>query len=205
MAELKDIELFINDENIDMITAMGFVDYPAIEEEMFYFKDDKRNNYIFAKPIDNEEGIIVSPALIPEKRIYRFNPYTNEEYNVYFTADTVRKLSQTFLINNNQNNITEQHENPTNGIYLIYSWIVENQEDPIITKYGFKNIPNGTWVVSYKIFNEDIKSKIKSGEIKGISIEAWLSERFDSHKIYEDEARLQELVDKIREELINLD
>lgn len=204
MAELKEVELFVNDDNIDMITAMGFVDYPAIEEDIFYFNDNK-NNYVFAKPIDKEEGIIVSPALIPEKRIYRFNPYTNEEYNVFFTADTIRKLSQTFLINNNQNNITEQHLNPTNGIYLIYSWIVENQQDPIITKYGFKDIPDGTWVVSYKIFNEDIKAKIKSGEINGISIEAWLSEKFDSHKMDEDEARLQELVDKIKDELLNLE
>jgi len=188
-ANINEIELVVNDENEDFLSAMGFVDMPAIEQNLVYFNKGKQN-YTFGK-IDEEKGIIVSPALIPEKRIFRFNPETNEEYYVYFTEETIRTLSQNFLKQGMSKNVTEQHETPVDGIYLIYSWIVENQEDPLITKYGFKNIPNGTWAVSYKIENEDIKEKIKNKEIGGLSIEAYLSEKFS--KIDLDKQKIEEI------------
>jgi len=176
--QLKEIELIVGGDE-DELTAMGFVDYPAIEKQLVYFGDD-RTNFTFGKE-DKEQGIIVSPALIAEKRIFRFDPETNEEYYVYFKEDTIRELSQKFLMTNNFRNATEQHQEQIEGVHLIYSWIVENQEDQLMTKYGFKDIPNGSWAVAYKIENEDIKAKIKSGEIGGISIEAFLTEKFDKH------------------------
>jgi hypothetical protein len=175
--KLKEVELIIGDELEDGITAMGFVKYAAIEENLVYFGDEKMN-YTFGVE-DEEQGIIVSPALIADKRIFRFNPITNEEYNVYFSAETIGQLSQKFFTSNNHKNTTEQHETPVNDIDLIYSWIVQNEHDQIMTKYGFKDITVGSWVVAYKINNEDIKAKIKSGEIRGISIEAFLSENYD--------------------------
>jgi len=191
---MKEIELIIDDEKSEGISAMGFVDRPAIEKDFIYFKNEKQN-FVFGKEV--ERGIIVSPAMIPEKRIYRYDPSTNEEYNVYFSVETVRELAEGFLFNNNHNNITEQHENQVTGINLIFSWIVENQEDPIITKYGFKDIPNGTWCVMYKIVNEDIKEKIKSGEINGISIEAWLTSKFK--KVEKGIDKIEKIKDLLKE------
>jgi len=198
MKKIKEIELIAENEE-DQLTAMGWVDLPAIEKNFIYFNDEK-NNYVFAK-VDDEKGIIVSPALIANKRIFRYNPFTNEEYYVYFKEDTIRKLSQDFLIKGNFKNNTEQHEDPVEGIHLIYSWIVENQQDQIITKYGFKNIPNGSWVVMYKIDNDDIKDKIKNGEINGISIEAYLTEKYDTMK---SEVTDEIKIDMIRELLKNV-
>ena len=192
---MKEIELIINDENIDGVYGMGFVEYPAIEEDFIYFKNEKEN-YTFGK-LDEEQGIIVSPALIPDKKIYRFDPYTNEEYYVYFTKETIRKLAEGFLLNNKQNNVTEQHENPINGIKLIFSWIVENEHDPIITKYGY-NVPVGTWVVSYKIENEDVKKKIKEGQINGISIEGWLSNKLDNSLVDKDKELVEKIIDIVK-------
>ena len=191
--EITEIELVVEDEEKDFLSAMGFVSNPAIEVPMIYFNKDKQN-FVFGKTVDEEQGIIVSPALIPEKRIYRYDPQTNEEYYVYFSEETVRKLSQNFLISGNHINTTEEHMNPIKGVHLIYSWIVENKEDQLITKYGFKDIPVGTWAVSYKIVNDDIKAKIKSGEITGVSIEAWLSERLDEHlRIDQDKIKVEKI------------
>jgi len=200
---MKEIELIIGDEELDGVFGMGFVERPAIEKDFIYFNKNKQN-FVFGKEI--ERGIIASPAMIPEKRIYRYDADTNEEYNVFFSVDTVRKLAEGFLFNNHQNNTTEQHEESVNGIHLIFSWIVENQEDPIITKYGFKDIPNGTWCVMYKIVNEDIKEKIKNGEINGISIEAWLTDKFkkfktDNFKVDELEEDKLEMIKKLLEEM----
>jgi len=189
--QLKEIELIVDCEE-DGLSAMGFVDYPAIEKQLVYFGDD-RTNFTFGKEVE-EQGIIVSPALIADKRIFRFDPETNEEYYVYFTEETIRELSQNFLKSGNHMNNTEQHEREIEGVHLIYSWIVENQDDQLMSKYGFKDIPNGSWAVAYKIENEDIKAKIKSGEIGGISIEAFLTEKYDKHF-----SKDEDMIQKIKE------
>ncbi len=191
MADLKLVELIIEDEETDFLGAMGLVSHPAIETDFIYFNKNKQN-FVFGKEI--EEGIIVSPALIPDKKIYRYNPITNFEYEVFFSKETVKKLSQNFLISGNHINTTLQHEHPIQGVHLIYSWIVENQQDQALSKYGF-SVPDGTWMVSYKILNEDIKSKIKSGEISGVSIEAMLTEKFDSQTELSDEDKVKQIKD----------
>jgi len=191
--ELKEIELIVNDEEIDMISAMGWVEYPAINQDLTYFNDENvKHNYTFATA-DREKGIIVAPAMIPEKRIYRYNPFTNEEYYAWFSKETIEKLSQNFLISGFYRNNTLQHEHPLKGIHLIYSWLVANQHDPLITEYGYKNIPNGTWVLSYKIDNPKVKEKIKNGEINGLSVEAWITEKYDNHNLDDDEKVLEEI------------
>jgi len=195
MADLKVIELIVNDEDEDVISAMGFVMFPAIEENFIYFNDDK-HNYVFGVE-DKEQGIIVSPAMIAEKRIYRYDETTNEEYKVFFSAETISKLSQKFLISNNFRNNTLQHERPINDIDLIYSWIVMNENDSIMSHYGFKNIPKGSWVVAYKINNEKIKEQIKSGEIRGISIEGYLTEKY-SKLLNNDEQMLNDIKDLLK-------
>jgi hypothetical protein len=192
--QIKDVELVVNSDE-DLLTAMGFVDYPAIEKSLVYFGDDK-TNFTFGKEI-KEQGIIVSPALIANKRIFRYNPETNEEYYVYFSEETIRELSQNFLISGNHINTTEQHEKSVEGVHMIYSWIVENQEDQLISKYGFKDIPNGSWAVAYKIDNEDIKQKIKNGEIGGISIEAFLTEKYDK-QLSRDEIKINKIKDLLK-------
>ena len=36
---------------------------------------------------------------------------------------------------------------------------------------GFEEVADGSWFVSYLIDNEDVWSKVKSGEFKGFSVE----------------------------------
>jgi hypothetical protein len=166
-----------NDEN-SFVYAMGFVEYPAIEVDFTYFNNNKCN-YTFAKQVEeNEQRLIIGPAMVPDKNIYRFDFVTGEEYYVYFTPEDIRKFSQDFLISNNQLNVTEQHINPLKGVNLVYTWIVENDQDQAMTKYGFK-LPVGTWMTGYKINNDDIWNKIKTGEIKGLSIEGMFTEMAD--------------------------
>jgi len=193
---MKEIELVFDPKKAG-VTGMGFVELPAIEEDGFFFDTDKQN-ITFAKETE-EEGLFVAPAMIANKRIYRYNQFTNEEYNVFFTPETIKTLSQEFLINNYNNNVSEQHEDAVKDVHLVYSWIVENEEDQIITKYGYKDIPVGSWVVMYKINNEEIKDKIHKGEIRGLSIEGFFAEKFNTHAdLYKDQ------VEKIKSLLGNM-
>ena len=77
----KIVELIIGDEALDMtIDAISLVTNPAIEENFVYF-NDKKGNLTLAKQ-DEDKRIIISPALIPNKQIFRYDPNPDSEYYV---------------------------------------------------------------------------------------------------------------------------
>ena len=59
----------------------------------------------------------------------------------------------------------------------VESWIKEGDQDKS-KLYGF-DLPNGTWFVKMKITNDDLWQKIKAGELKGLSIEGYFTNKFE--------------------------
>ena len=47
------------------------------------------------------------------------------------------------------------------------------------TLYGF-SLPKGTWMVKMKISNSDLWQKIKDGDLKGLSIEGYFTDKFET-------------------------
>lgn len=204
--EIKNYELTIDDINYDGVTALSLVEYPAIETEFMVF--NVANNYVFAK-IDVEKRIITGPALFSNKYIYRVNQFTGEEYNVYFSDDTVRKIAENYLIQNKNSNVTLEHSVNVNDISLIESWICNNPEMDKSKDLGY-NFPSDTiiWMVSMKVNNDDVwNNYIKEGKVKGFSLEGYFTTKFDKYskeepKQTEDEKLLEE-IKKILDEFDN--
>jgi hypothetical protein len=171
------VELVINDENQELaIDAISLVSAPAIEQDFVYFGKEK-NNLTFAK-VDEEKRMLVSPALIPNKQIFRYDPNTDSEYYVYFSPATVRKASELYLKHNNHHKATYEHQDRVSGVLTVESWIKEGDMDKS-KLYGF-DLPNGTWFVKMKIQNEDLWEKIKGGELKGLSIEGYFTDKMEA-------------------------
>ena len=182
------------DENDEMsgIDAVSVVSSPAIEENFIAL----HKHEIELKEVDAEKRILMGAALIPNKQIYRKND-KNEEYYIYFSEETVRKASELFFMNSNQNNATLEHKQKLEGMSVVESWITEGKNDKS-TNYGF-NFPKGTWVISMKVNNDEIWNKVKLGEVKGFSIEGYLADKYEMSLINEDEI----LMDKIKEIILN--
>ena len=119
--------------------------------------------------------MIFSRALIPHKQIIRYNPEKDEEYYVYFSPATIRKAAEMYLKHNNHHKATYEHQDRVSGVLTVESWIKEGEQDKS-KLYGF-DLPNGTWFVKMSIQNEELWSKIKSGEIKGLSIEGYFVDK----------------------------
>jgi len=171
----KIVELIIDESNEELaIDAISLVTEPAIEQDFVYFNKAK-NNLTLAK-IDEEKGLLVSPALIPNKQIFRYDADTNQEYYVYFTEATVKKASEMYLKHNNNNSATLQHENKITGVHTVESWIVQDAEMDKSRLYGY-DLPKGTWFVSMRIENEEIKKQIREGVLKGLSIEGYFIDK----------------------------
>lgn len=176
MKETRIVELIIADDSQELaIDAISLVTSPAIEQDFVYFGKEK-NNLTFAK-VDEEKRMLVSPALIPNKQIFRHDPNTDSDYYVYFSPDTVRKASELYLKHNNHHKATYQHQDRVSGVLTVESWIKEGDQDKS-KLYGY-DLPNGTWFVKMKIENDELWNKIKEGELKGLSIEGYFTNKFE--------------------------
>ena len=177
MTETKIVELVISDDNQELaIDAISLVSAPAIENNFVFFGKEK-NNLTFAK-VDEEKRMLVSPALIPNKQIFRHDPNTDSDYYVYFSKDTVRKASELYLKHNNHHKATYQHQDRVSGVLTVESWIKEGDSDKS-KLYGY-DLPNGTWFVKMKIENDELWQKIKAGELRGLSIEGYFTSKFET-------------------------
>jgi len=175
MKTTRIVELVVSDDAEELtIDAISLVASPAIEENMVYFGKEK-NNLTFAK-IDEEQRMIVSPALIPNKQIFRYDPQTDSEYYVYFSPETIRKAAEMYLKHNNHHKATYEHQDRVSGVLTVESWIIEDPKMDKSSLYGF-SLPKGSWMVKMRIDNDELWSKIKSGELKGLSIEGYFVDK----------------------------
>ncbi len=172
------VELIVDENNEELaIDAISLVTSPAIETDFVYF-NDVENNLTLAK-VNEEERLLVSPALIPYKQIYRYDANKDRNYYVYFTADTVRKAAEAYMKHQNTNNATLQHEEKVTGVHTVESWIVEDSKNDKSNLYGYE-LPKGTWFVSMRVNNDEVWERIKSGELKGLSIEGYFVDKMET-------------------------
>ena len=187
---MKLIELVIDETNEDFgVTAMSVVDLPAIEEDFIFFSKQPQ---IF-KEVDKEKRILMGAAMIPDKKIYRKEK--DEEFEVFFSKDTVVKASQLFLKNNNQSEATLQHESDVNNLTVVESWIIEDEVQDKSRKFGL-DLPVGTWMISMKVDNDEVwNDYVKTGKVKGFSIEGYFADKMvkQSKQLSEDEILLQKI------------
>ena len=194
MNNTRIVELVIEDDNQELaIDAISLVSAPAIEQDFVFFGKEK-NNLTFAK-VDEEKRMLVSPALIPNKQIFRYDPNTDSEYYVYFSPETVRKASELYLKHNNHHKATYEHQDRVSGVLTVESWIKEGEQDKS-KLYGY-DLPNGTWFVKMKINNDELWSRIKDGELKGLSIEGYFADKME--KMSEREPTNEEILHALNE------
>ena len=190
---MRIVELIIDEkEDLSGVEAISVVEFPAIEENFIAL-----NQQLQLAKVDDEKRILMGAALIPNKNIYRRNG--EDEYYIFFSDATVKKASELFLMNSNQNNATLEHQKKINDLSVVESWIVEDTEMDKSKKYGL-NAPVGTWMVSMKVNNDSIWNDfVKTGKVKGFSIEGYFADKLEMSLQKEQE---DELITKIKEIIV---
>jgi len=189
------IELVIDEENeFSGIDAISVVENPAIEEDFIALKKQP----VQLAEVSEEKRILMGAALVPDKKILRKDE-EGDDYYIYFSQDTVRKASELFLSKGNQNNSTLEHNIPLEGMSVVESWLVEDEKKDKSRKYGFE-VPVGTWMVSMKVYNDEVWKKVKDGEIKGFSIEGYFADKAERPKESLPENLCQECLEELNAE-----
>jgi hypothetical protein len=178
---MKIVELIIDEEQeLSGIEAISIVDEPAIEENFIALS---KQHEIKLAEVDKEKRILMGAALVPNKNIYRRNG--EDEYYIFFSDATVRKASELFLMRGNQNKSTLEHQAELYGLSVVESWIIEDDVHDKSRKYNM-DLPVGTWMVSMKVNNDEVwNNYVKTGLVKGFSIEGYFTDKIAMSKIEE--------------------
>jgi len=184
----KIIELILNEEEmLSGVDAISIVSSPAIEKDFIALSAQS----VELAKVSEEKKILLGAALVPNKMIFRKRG--DEEVQVYFSKDTIRRVSELFLTKGNQNETTLEHEVKLHGLSVVESWIVEDSEKDKSAIYNM-SLPVGSWVVAMKVYNEQVWNDfVKTGKVKGFSIEGYFADKVNMSEELSDEEKLNRI------------
>lgn len=151
--------------------AISMVTEPAIESDFVFLSKDKA---IVKEAFSSDEKHMVYGAVLrPDFPIYR-NDGENEYY-LEFTSESIERMARDYMMNYKQGNVTIQHEEYANEVFMVESWIKQDMDKDKSVSVGLdKSLPIGTWFCGFYVNNNDVWERIKSGELKGFSVEAMI-------------------------------
>ena len=166
-------DVFVDDDSLGL-TAVSLVDMPAISEDFIAMSKAGQRLWF-----NKEKHEVVGPLLIPNQLILRYAE-DGSAYYIRWGKDTIKKAADKYLMQGKFNNITIMHEDidkddserMQDNVYLKKMWIINDVKSDIANvQYGY-HLPEGTLMAKYKVYNRSIWQRIKSGELRGFSIEA---------------------------------
>ena len=170
--KLKVYEYIFNPETMPGIELISLVYEPATE--LVGVALSAQVEEIKFSAVDGEERVLVSPILVPKQMIFR-KEIGGEPAYVFASKETIKQLQQSFVKNGNQNNSNIEHKGDLiTGITFTEQWLVRDSSNDTINAYGFKDIPEGSWCVKAQLSQELWDDYIKTGKVKGFSVEGLL-------------------------------
>ena len=165
--KIKKYKVGINSET----DAISMVTEPAIESDFVFLSKDKA---IVKEAFSNDEKHMVYGAVLrPDFPIYR-NDGENEYY-LEFTSESIERMARDYMMNYRQGNVTIQHEEYANEVFMVESWIKQDMDKDKSVSVGLdKSLPIGTWFCGFYVNNNDVWERIRRKELKGFSVEAMI-------------------------------
>lgn len=151
--------------------ACSLVTSPAVEETFVAFNEEKP---LVEKFADEKKHMVTGVVAIPNKPIYRRNK-EGEEYDIVFSEQAIEKMAKDFLKEYRQKEVTLQHQEDADGVYLVEQWIKTDMVyDKSISVGLSRELPVGSWIQTYYVDSNDVWKRIEDGELQGFSLECML-------------------------------
>ena len=151
--------------------AISMVEMPAIEED-FIALTKQEEEKVFLQ--SEEKHMVYGAVLVPDKDIYRNNG--EKEFYITFTKDSIEKMSQEFMKEYRQKEVTLDHSDEANEVCVVESWLKSDMYKDKSVALGLNDqLPIGTWFCGMKVNSIDTWERIKAGELRGFSVESLIS------------------------------
>ena len=171
---------FSEDKTVSKITEENITDIMLLElmaeeqaKDFFQEIPPERLEYL------RRNRLVIAPAMIADRLIFRMDEETGEPYYGFFDATSIRNAAEGFQRFNFQDmfNINHDQDEFVDGVYLAETWIIQESTTDKAYYYGY-NLPVGSWMVTIKFDNEQLYDElVASGELTGLSVEAYLIEQ----------------------------
>ncbi len=168
----------IIDKDAEGMDYMGLVDYPAHGKGWKAFsKQTPLKKVEFKQHFNEDKRIVTGVAIATNLQIFRRRE-DGSEYNVFFTKEDTHKIAIALAENGYMNNVNEMHDlnKDIKGMVMFESFFIDDEMSNIPAAFSDQNLQPGSWIVSYKVNNDETWEKIKNGEFYGFSIEGWFKE-----------------------------
>ena len=192
-------KMMISDDETDAaeVDFVSLVDSPAIQRNFLKFKEARQ----MFEVVDEEQQVVSGPAMVPDFPMFRNDE--QGQYYAVFDAATIAKIAQRFFKKGYQRNINEDHKPDAIVADSVFfeSWLTDKAKGKKPLK-GFEDMPDGTWFLTAKINSADTWAKIKSGELKGFSVEGFFEVRPVGEPVDPEQAILaevQKIIDSVED------
>ena len=144
------------------------------------------------KDFNEEKRMVTAPVMVAETKIARWNPDLGK-YFVKFKPETIEKMMKKYFRENKIHKVNVNHDSKQakDGVYMMESYIVGDRNKSNL----FPDLPEGSWVATYYVDNDEVWDKIKSGEYNGFSLEGYFIEKYEDDMIEKVKEELQAIVE----------
>ena len=186
---MKVIEMLLGDKEEFGVFTISLVEEPAIEEDYIALSKE----LVELKTLSEEQKIVVGAVLIPDKKILRKDKAGNPFY-MFMTKETIKEASERFMINGFQSKVNLEHSKKVEDVTVVETWLTGKSDKSMDLGLRY---PVGTWMVAMKVNNEEVwNDYVKTGKLKGFSIEGYFEPRKEEEKTEQEErlARLKQIL-----------
>lgn len=155
-------------DDVNGVELISLVDFPAVKREFIKFAKTEE----IKLSINEERRVVTGVALIPEQKIYRRDD-NGREYYITFTKDAIERIAQKFFADGNSTNVNVGHQILVGDCAYFESYLINKERG--ICPVEFSDLPDGSWIVSCKINNDEVWELVKDGTLRGFSIEGNLN------------------------------
>lgn len=209
---------FVQGENISdqgMVEGTPGTPPKSLPNNGYYSEETKRKSevaYIISQQNmskqhfkgENDKRMIYSPLMLPNVLIPRME--NGEKYFVRFKPETIEKIQRKFMIEQRLRDTNLEHSNHKfNDIVMVESWIISGEKDKAY-ELGFtkEEAPIGSWIAGYKVLDTpegDViwNDYIKTGKVRGFSVEGEFLLKFSKQQFKNDEQLLNEVINILKE------
>lgn len=164
--KMKIFNILINEDDNTGMDTISLVSQPAVGVNFLKFEEQKE---IKKLSFDADKHIITGVVALAGIPIYRYDKEIGDYY-VVFTSEVIEKMMIKYSKMNLNNSVDLQHNGKkVDGVIMFESYIYNKERN--IAPVEFGDIPDGSWIASFKVENEELWNEIKSGnELNGFSL-----------------------------------
>lgn len=147
------------------VNFIGLVDRPAIEKNFQAFNERVKFS------VNQDKRIISGPAMIADMPLYR-NDKQLGEYYVVFDKPAIQSIVEKFSAKGfmQKFNLFHDDQQQVSDVTIFNSFITDSSLG-INPPIGFEGTADGSWFISAKVNNDAVWEKVKTGLVKGFSVE----------------------------------